>query len=258
MKINEILNEVLGNAIKTAARTAFMAAGGKLPKSPGITRKNIEWARRQLPNELYNKFKDDLIERGIVVGNKLADPSQDTNVVNMAALFLKNAYRSLIVDQDKLEDLDRQIDAMSSRVNFTQLKNFFIQANAVYTNMLQQVERTTVTSTLPIIQELSRGINTYFNKKNPKTGADYTILKKLIHDLLTDLSSASAYQIQYPFVNSRIYDAAFATGPKPDPANLEDKDAIELYQRTVRSIYILSQNKLLTIDLANKFEDMIR
>lgn len=254
MKISEIIiNEGILDALKFVGRAAYQAAGGKVDKNdPAISRANLEYVRKQLGQELYKQFMSGVIRQGLLTkSGQLRDPNTANDIVNMAAGFLKDAYRVYITTPERFNALSTEIDTAASRSSFNELKNLFYRANATYLEMLQDVEATTSTNIRNIISQLSAGINASFNV--PK----YQFLKQYIKDLLSDLSSQSAYQVRYPFTNSAMFKRNPALAALDPVSNQDDKAALILYQKVIETIYNLSTSQQLTLDLANEFEAKI-
>lgn len=249
MKINEIVNEGLLDALKFVGRAAWQAAGGKVDRNdPSITRANLEYVRKQLAGELYNQFIGGLIKQGVLTrSGKLLDPSKDSDVVDMAAQFLKQAYRAYIVTKDRLKELDDYIDASviggprTGRTNFYGLRAFFNKVNIKYLEMLKDVEATTSASIMPIINSMATGIN---NNLEP-------VLRQLIKQLLVELSSQSTYSITVPRSNTTAYlNKVRSHSPISD-------DMRKVYDETLNAIMILKDEKKLTQDLASYFAGKI-
>ncbi len=245
MKINEIVNEGILDALKFVGKAAWQAAGGKVDKkNPTITRANLEYVRKYLGQELYKQFIGGLIVQGTLTrSGKLQNVSQGPDIVSMAADFLKQAYKVYIATPERVSSLNNTIDNLSRGVEFSDLRSFFEQTNSVYLEMLKDVEATTTANTLKIIDQLSKGIN--------QTFSSYPDLKTLIKELLADLSSPSSYQVSYPFTNSDKFKN------NPNAVAITNPTILTLYQKTVEAIYDLASNKQLTTELAANFKRSI-
>jgi len=252
MKINEIIiNEGILDALKFVGRAAYQAAGGKVDKNdPAISRANLEYVRKQLGPEIYSKFIDELVRLGIVRQGRLVDPNKISDINEMAVQFLKQAYSAYIVTTDRLYVLSKKIDSEFPHVSDPSkapvpLESFlgkFLEINALYLDMLQDVESTTSASTAKILDQLVTGINNL----PPE-------LKLFIRRLLEDMSSKSLTRIQYPFSSDRGVQDIINLLKRRGTITGFDDPTVTLYDEALKAIISLKQQDKLTVDLAKEY-----
>lgn len=251
MKIKEIVNEGLLDALKFVGRAAYKAAGGAVDKDdPTVSRANLEYVRKQLGPEIYKKFVNELIRLGIVKGNQLQDPNKIGDINEMAVQFLKQAYSAYIVTPDRMFQLTKRIESefpyitnptRYSPVPLEQLQGKFLEINAFYLEMLKDVESTTSANVITIIDQLSKGINA--NIPVP--------VRAIIKRFLNDMATKSLASLEYPFSNSSNPTIAAAIGTMTS-------DEIKLYDETIKAIINLKDQGKLNVDMIKYFASQVR
>lgn len=252
MKISEIIiHEGILDALKFVGRAAYQAAGGKVDKnSPAISRANLEYVRKKLGPEIHSRFMDELVRLGIVRQGRLVNPNKISDINEMAVQFLKQAYSAYIVTPDRLYVLSQKIDNEFPHVSNPSeppvpLESFlgkFLEINAIYLDMLQDVESTTSASTAKILDQLVNGINQLPGE-----------LKQLIKNLLEDIADPAVPDLVIPTSDNRtllpIFNTLISRGAI---SGLRDPTVI-LHDELIKVLMNLKQQDKLTDDLASKY-----